>query len=145
MAAPEVTTHAKTFGTTFKDTIDLAVCLLPGSVSLAAYNLTDEGYGWGVQNQDMVNTISEGFDPAFSEHAQLLLSERFMGNFLVPIGGFWNYTFMGASFTTNMSYELRTGIPLEFYNEQHRVTHFLQFHDANGDQALEAEQEDVFA
>lgn len=145
MAAPEVTTHAKTFGTTFKDTIDLAVCLLPGSVSLAAYNLTDEGYGWGVQNQDMVNTISEGFDPAFSEHAQLLLSERFMGNFLVPIGGFWNYTFMGASFTTNMSYELRTGIPLEFYNEQHRVTHFLQFNDANGDQALEAEQEDVFA
>lgn len=145
MTAPEVTTHSKLFGSNFRNTIDVTVCLSPGQVSLAAYNMTDEGYNWGIQNQDVVNVISEGFDPSFSEHAQLLLSDRFMGNFLVPSGDFWNYTFMGASFTTELKYEMKIGIPLEFYNEVHRVTHFLQFNDANGVEDLEAEQEDLFS
>ncbi|QLQ77845.1 hypothetical protein HG537_0A00920 [Torulaspora globosa] len=145
MTAPEITTHTKVFASNFKETIDLTVCLLPGCVSLAAYNLTDEGYNWGTQNQDVKDIISEGFDPGFSEHAQLLLSERFMGNFLVPSGDLWNYTFMGASFTEELRYDTKIGIPLEFYNETHRVTHFLQFNATNDDETVDAEQEDPFA
>ncbi|QLL30278.1 hypothetical protein HG536_0A00950 [Torulaspora globosa] len=145
MTAPEVTTHTRVFASHFKEKIDLTVCLLPGCVSLAAYNLTDEGYNWGTQNQGVADIISEGFDPGFSEHAQLLLSERFMGNFLVPSSDFWNYTFMGASFTEELRYDMKIGIPLEFYNETHRITHFLQFSATNEDEAVDAEQEDPFA
>lgn len=145
MTAPEVTTHTKLFGTRKREAIDLNVCLLPGSISLAAYNLIEDGYQWGSSNRDAVNAIPEGFEPSFSEHAQLLLSERIMGNFLVPSANVWNYIFMGASFNADTNYDLKVGIPLDFYNEQHRVAHFVQFNDLAGDEELEAEQQDLFA
>ncbi|GAV48190.1 hypothetical protein ZYGR_0I04870 [Zygosaccharomyces rouxii] len=145
MTAFDVATHADLFSSVKREAIDLTVCLAQGSVSLAAYNLTDEGYSWGIQNKDVVTTTPEEFDPSYSEHAQLLLSERIMGNFLVPSTDVWNFTFSGATFDPSLDYELKVGIPLEFYNEMHRVIHFMQFNELAGDEALEAEQEDVLA
>lgn len=145
MSPFDVATHANIFSSVKREAIDLTVCLAQGSVSLAAYNLTDEGYSWGIQNKDVVTTTPEEFDPNYSEHAQLLLSERIMGNFLVPSTDVWNFIFSGATFDPSFDYELKVGIPLEFYNEMHRVIHFMQFNELAGDEALEAEQEDVLS
>lgn len=141
----DVATHSDLFGSIKRDAIDLTVCLGQGSISLAAYNLTDEGYSWGNQNKDVVTMTPEEFNPNYSEHAQLLLSERIMGNFLVPSTDIWNYTFGGATFESSSDYELKVGIPLEFYNEMHRVIHFMQFNELASEEELEAEQEDVLA
>lgn len=41
-----------------------------------------------------------GFAPTHCEKAQMLLSDRFLGAFLVPAdGGVWNYNFMGVRFS----------------------------------------------
>lgn len=145
MSAPDAISHSAMFGKTDRTLIDLTIALLPGSVSLAAYNLTDEGYQWAAQNKEVNDHFSEGFEPSFSEHAQLLLSERIMGNFLVPSTNIWNYIFMGASFNPNFGYDLKVGIPLEFYNEQHRINHFMKFSEIALDEDLEAEQVSVFS
>lgn len=145
MAASEVATHSKLFADKKRDCIDISIFSTPGSVSLSAYNLTDEGYQWGEENKDIMNVLSEGFEPTFSTHAQLLLSDRITGNFIIPSGNVWNYTFMGTAFNQEGDYNFKYGIPLEFYNEMHRPVHFLQFSELAGDEELEAEQIDVFS
>ncbi|CCD23994.1 U4/U6-U5 snRNP complex subunit PRP8 NDAI_0C03340 [Naumovozyma dairenensis CBS 421] len=145
MSANEVMTHTQLFEENYTDVIDLSVCSVPGSISLSAYNLNDEGYEWAKENRDVTSEIPEGFEPTFSSQAQLLLSDRIIGNFLVPESNVWNFAFMGPSFNKEISYELKLDIPLDFYNEVHRTTHFLQFNELQGDEELEAEQQDPFA
>lgn len=71
----------------------------PGSCSLAAYKLTPAGLAWGAANKDM-GPHPAGFAPTHCEKAQMLLSDRFLGAFLVPAdGGVWNYNFMGVRFS----------------------------------------------
>ncbi|SCW03879.1 LAFE_0H01046g1_1 [Lachancea fermentati] len=144
MSPAEVTTHSKLFNDTSNDFIDISVCLNPGSVSLAAYTLSAEGYEWGLNNKDLFAPSPSGFEPDFSEHAQLMLSDRIMGFFLVPSFDIWNYAFMGASFNPSIECDLKLDVPLEFYNELHRSTHFMQFSDIVGNDDLEAEQQDPF-
>ncbi|EDO19221.1 hypothetical protein Kpol_1050p81 [Vanderwaltozyma polyspora DSM 70294] len=145
MDASEVTTHSKIFGLERQNCIDLSVALITGSVSLNAFNLNEEGYQWGLQNVDLINEMPEGFEPTFSEHAQLLLSDRIMGNFMTPASEIWNYSMLSASFHPDLDYEYRINIPIEFYNELHRSTHFMQFNELAGDEELEAEQQDLFS
>lgn len=147
MSAAEVTTQANIFSHNKEREalIDLSVCSRPGNISLAAYNLSDEGYHWGSQNKDTTSLEAEGFEPSFSTYAQLLLSDRIMGNFLIPNGKLWNYTFMGTSFNIELTYEMSLGIPIEFYNELHRATHFLQFNEFVNNEELETEQENLLA
>lgn len=38
--------------------------------------------------------LAAGFSPAFYEKVQVLLSDRFMGFYMVPDAGPWNYNFM---------------------------------------------------
>lgn len=144
MTPAEVTTHSNLFFTNQQNQIDLTVNLIPGAISLAAYTLSDEGYHWGVKNSNIFDSSPEGFETSFTEHAQLLLSDRFMGNFLVPSSDIWNYSFMGTSFNPSLGYDLKLDIPLEFYNDLHRATHFLQFSNLTDNQELEANQENVF-
>ncbi|AQZ09897.1 PRP8 (YHR165C) [Zygosaccharomyces parabailii] len=145
MTAHDTATHSHLFSDIKRDAIDLTVRLAPGSVSLAAYTLNDDGYSWGLQNKNVLDVTPEEFDPSFSVHAQLLLSERIMGNFLVPSTDVWNHAFSGATFNPELDYELKVGIPLEFYNDLHRITHFMQFSELAGDEELEAEQASVLA
>lgn len=144
MSAPEVTTHSNIFKGE-KDLVSLSVCLNPGSISLAAYTVSEEGYSWGSSNKNLFDAEPQGFDPEFSEHAQLMLSDRVTGNFLVPSNDVWNYAFMSAVFSPSAKYELKLDIPIEFYNELHRSIHFLQFSDMVENEELEPEKEDVFA
>lgn len=127
----------------------------PGSCSLAAYRLTTSGFEWGRQNKDMSGTTPQGYLPTFYEKCQMLLSDRFLGFFMVPDTGVWNYNFMGVRHSPGMKYGLALAPPREFYHESHRPTHFLEFSHMEtgattgapaGEQVPmdETEREDVF-
>ena len=79
-------------------TICITCSFTPGSVSLTAYKLTPSGYEWGRQNTDRGNN-PKGYMPSHYEKVQMILSDRFLGYFMVPSHGSWNYNFMG-SFST---------------------------------------------
>ncbi len=72
----------------------------PGSCSLTAYKLTPSGYEWGRQNTDKGNN-PKGYLPSHYEKVQMLLSDRFLGFFMVPAQGSWNYNFMGMYLILN--------------------------------------------
>lgn len=52
------------------------------------------GYEWGRQNTDKGNN-PKGYLPSHYEKVQMLLSDRFLGFFMVPSQGSWNYNFNG--------------------------------------------------
>ena len=72
-----------------------------------------------------VNTNEERFNDTCYEKVQLILSDKFMGYFLVPDNEVWNYNFIGVEPVNNMSFGLNLGIPKDFYNEIHRPSHFF--------------------
>ena len=116
----------------------------PGVCSLSAYKLTASGYEWGKQNKDP-SPQAPGYLPTHADRMQLLLSDRFLGFFLVPEEGSWNYNFMGVKHNPRLQFKLRLGVPLEYYHELHRPSHFLNF---AGMESVEpttiADQEDLF-
>jgi len=86
----------------------------------------------------------------------MILSDKFLGFFMVPEGGAWNYNFNGQNFSVNMRYSLTLDNPKDFYHENHRSIHFLDFatraEDAAGDDGPAAsgdgntvDKEDFFA
>ena len=40
------------------------------------------------------------------EKVQMILSDKFLGFFMVPDGGVWNYNFNGINFSKNQRYAL---------------------------------------
>eukprot|EP00898_Chlorokybus_atmophyticus_P000280 jgi/Chlat1/1252/Chrsp115S01693 len=114
----------------------------PGSCSLTAYKLTPTGYEWGKNNRDPNNP--QGYLPTHYEKVQMLLSDRFLGFYMVPAGASWNYNFMGVKHSSSMKYNLRLGNPREYYDEVHRPTHFLEFSTIEEGDNLEADREDLF-
>ncbi|KAL6783719.1 PRP8 [Auxenochlorella protothecoides x Auxenochlorella symbiontica] len=130
MAPVDVAAHAKALEThkswDGERCIVVTASFTPGSVSLTAYKLTPAGYEWGRTHRDALSNPA-GFSPAFYEKVQVLLSDRFMGFYMVPDAGSWNYNFMGVKFSSAMKYGLKLDNPKEFYAEVHRPTHFLEF------------------
>jgi pre-mRNA-processing factor 8 len=116
----------------------------PGSCSLTAYKLTPSGYEWGRQNKDS-GANPHGYLPTHYEKVQMLLSDRFLGFYMTPDGGSWNYNFMGVKHSASMKYGLKLANPREFYHEIHRPTHFLEFSAIeDGGTPIEADHEDFF-
>ena len=76
---------------------------------------------------------------------QLLLSDRFLGFFLVPDIGSWNYNFMAVRHSAKMQYGLRLANPKEYYHESHRAKHFLDFVSGQDQEDTIADQEDHFS
>ncbi|KAJ3162383.1 Pre-mRNA-processing-splicing factor 8 [Geranomyces michiganensis] len=128
----DVTMHAKVMadnkGLWDGDKTVVVTCsFTPGSCSLTAYKLTPAGFEWGRSNKDM-GANPQGYLPSHYEKVQMLLSDRFLGFFMVPEGdGVWNYNFMGAKHRADMKYGLTIDTPKEFYHEVHRPSHFLNF------------------
>ena len=118
----------------------------PGSVSLAAYKLTPAGYEWGRQNRD-TGANPHGYLPTHYQRVQMLLSDQFLGFFMVPENDVWNYNFMGVRHSSTMKYDLDLANPEPFFSERFRASHFLQFADAGeaGEEEEGADQEDYFA
>ncbi|XP_076032187.1 pre-mRNA processing factor 8 [Oratosquilla oratoria] len=126
----DITTHATIMADngswTTDRTIVITCSFTPGSCSLQAYKLTPSGFEWGRNNKDMGNN-PKGYLPSHYEKVQMLLSDRFLGLFMTPLQGSWNYNFMGVRHDPNMKYDLQLSSPKEFYHEVHRPAHFLNF------------------
>ncbi|PAA59458.1 hypothetical protein BOX15_Mlig008656g1, partial [Macrostomum lignano] len=141
----DITTHAKLFHELEPEKTTIMTCsFTPGSVSLAAYRLTRGGLDWGRQNTDRGNN-PKGYAPSHYEKCQMLLSDRFLGFFMIPAQGSWNYNFAGVRHVPTMKYELQLGNPREFYHETHRPSHFLQFASIQEGDTFTADREDLFA
>lgn len=101
MTAMDVTQHARLMNahpSWDKKTVTMTVSFTPGSVSLAAWALTPQGYKWGAENKDTGSEQPQGFSTSMGQKCQLLLSDKIRGYFLVPESNLWNYSFMGSSF-----------------------------------------------
>ncbi|KAG0699153.1 Pre-mRNA-processing-splicing factor 8 [Chionoecetes opilio] len=126
----DITTHATVMADNSSWTTDRTIVITcsftPGSCSLQAYKLTPSGFEWGRNNKDMGNN-PKGYLPSHYEKVQMLLSDRFLGLFMNPLQGSWNYNFMGVRHDPNMKYDLQLASPKEFYHEVHRPAHFLNF------------------
>lgn len=128
-------------------TVVITCSFTPGSCSLTAYKLTQSGYEWGNANRD-AGLNATGYAPTHFERVQMLLSDRFMGFFMVPEDDLWNYNFNGVKHSIGMDYSIKLGVPREFYHESHRPSHFLTFvatdEQQAADKTAEADVEDVF-
>ncbi|PSS13165.1 hypothetical protein M430DRAFT_68297 [Amorphotheca resinae ATCC 22711] len=125
MTAMDVTQHARLMNahkSWDKKTVSMTVSFTPGSVSLASWALTPQGYKWGVENKDMGSDQPQGFTTNMGEKCQLLLSDKIRGFFLVPENNSWNYSFMGSSFGSieKKPVHVKIDTPLPFYSDQHR-------------------------
>lgn len=148
LSAQDISFHSKIMSEneswTGDKTITITCSFTPGSCSLTAYKLTPAGYEWGRQNKEL-GPNPPGYAPTHYEKVQMLLSDRFMGFYMVPEETSWNFNFMGVKHNTSMKYDLELGNPKEFYHEMHRKTHFLNFTamEAPEDEP-EADHPDVF-
>ncbi|KAJ6796513.1 pre-mRNA-processing-splicing factor 8A [Iris pallida] len=147
----------------------LDVSFTPGSCSLTAYKLTTTGYEWGRANKDtrsnlirysvteykqrrprgyeLVRSIEAiGSNPEYYEKVQMLLSDRFLGFYMVPDNGPWNYNFMRDKHTVSMRYGVMLGTPRNYYHEDHRSTHFLESSNLEDlEETVEGDREDTFS
>ena len=53
---------------------------------------------------------------------------------MVPEKNMWNYNFVGLGLVPSMRYKLILSNPKEFYNELHRVSHFIKFNRQDEDE-----------
>jgi pre-mRNA-processing factor 8 len=132
MTAMDVTQHARLMNahkSWDKKTVSMTVSFTPGSVSLASWALTPQGYKWGAENKDMGSEQPQGFSTSMGEKCQLLLSDKIRGYFLVPETNTWNYSFMGSAFGSieKKPVHVKIDTPMPFYNDQHRPLHFQNF------------------
>ena len=133
MSAPDVTQHARLMAAHAswqRQTATMSVGFMPGSVGLAAWSLTPQGYKWGADNVDVQSEQPAGFDSArFAVKCQLLLSDKVRGYFLVPEDGVWNYGFLGSGFTSveRKPVFVKIDVPRRFYDDEHRPIHFQNF------------------
>merc|ERR1719247_2800678 len=148
LSPSDVTTHARIMSENKswdgERTIVLTCSFTPGSVSLAAYKLTPAGYEWGRQNRDTCAN-PHGYAPTHYERTQMLLSDHFLGFFMVPENDVWNYNFMGVRHSANMKYELKLANPKEFYHQPHRPSHFLNFNSPDDPTMETTDREDHYA
>ena len=112
--------------------IDLIINFTQGSCTLNGYKLTPNGFDYSIRNEE-----KEIFNENFYEKIQILLTEKFMGFFMIPDNEIWNYNFISVEPVVNMKYNLILDNPKEFYNEIHRPIHFINFN-----KELKEEEED---
>ncbi|OIW03863.1 hypothetical protein TanjilG_30139 [Lupinus angustifolius] len=149
LSPQDLTSHAKILENNKQwdgeKSIILTCSFTPGSCSLTAYKLTQSGYEWGRINKD-TGSNPHGYLPTHYEKVQMLLSDRFLGFYMVPDNGPWNYNFMGVRHASGMKYGVKLGTPREYYHEDHRPTHFLEFSNMEeGETIAEGDREDTFS
>lgn len=114
---------------------------------MSVYKLTPQGLEWAKSNKDSAAN-PEGYGAQNYERVQIILSDKFLGNFMVPQnGGTWNYNFNGINFSEHMKFGLVIDTPKEFYHEMHRTQHFLDFARNEEDETDEGmpDRDDNFA
>ncbi|EDR30125.1 pre-mRNA-processing-splicing factor, putative [Entamoeba dispar SAW760] len=96
-----------------------------GAIGIEGYSFNEIGKEFGKQNSDSLITLQNNCTEELGIKQPIIVSEKINGFFLIPEKGSWNYSLSTSKFTVNIEYTLKVGIPLEFYNEAHRITHFL--------------------
>jgi pre-mRNA-processing factor 8 len=143
----DVVMHAKLMDNNrtwdLQSAITMTCSFTPGSCSLTAYQLTPSGYEWGKTNKEGANN-PVGYSPTHYKKVQMLLSNNFLGFYLVPETGSWNYNFMGVKHSAAMKYNLKSANPHEFYHESHRPGHFLKFSTIDDASVEQTDREDLF-
>ncbi|CEP01163.1 unnamed protein product (mitochondrion) [Plasmodiophora brassicae] len=109
----------------------------PGSCSLTAFHVTESGIEWGNAQKVAAQVNPAGYSPTMYEKAPMILSDRFLGFYLVPESGPWNYNFMGMAHRVSDPYAVKLGNPRPFYDDIHRPNHFLNFTTGVGADAAE--------
>ncbi|KAM2916599.1 hypothetical protein FF1_045496 [Malus domestica] len=94
LSPQDIASHAKMLENTKQwngeKCIILTCSFTPGSCSLAAYKITPVGYEWGrrVNTGDNGSNVNQhGYLPIHYEKAQMILSDRFLGFFMIPDNG----------------------------------------------------------
>ncbi|CXI49021.1 pre-mRNA-processing-splicing factor 8, putative [Plasmodium berghei] len=108
-------------------TIILTCSFTPGSCTINAYKLTEEGYAYAKSKKNSAELYSYPNIANLYDQVQILLSNVFVGFFLVPDDNIWNYNLMGIKFNNNHKYSAQLDMPQPFYADIHRPNHFLQF------------------
>ena len=151
LPAPDVIMHAGIVDDNKEDwkgqtEIVITTSFTQGSCSLTAYRVTESGIEWGKKNRNVSGGVAnaQGYSSSCYEKVQMLLSDRFLGFFMVPEGGLgWNYNFQGVKHSASMEYSLKLDAPQHFYAECHRPQHFLTFAQMEeGEDADDADLED---
>lgn len=78
------------------------------------------------------------------QRVQVLLSDRFLGFFLTPEEGSWNFNDMATRYNQDLRYNFKLENPREFYHESHRPRHFLMFQSIES-HAVDIKEDDVSA
>ena len=55
-----------------------------------------------------------GYMPSHYERVQMLLSDRFLGFFMTPSGGPWNFNFMGKFLKASQNEKCNRSSPLRY-------------------------------
>ena len=78
-------------------TVVITVSFTTGSCSLSVYKLTPSGLEWGKNSKETAPNPAT-FSSNMYEKVQMILSDKFLGFFMMPEGGIWNYNFNGINF-----------------------------------------------
>lgn len=147
LSPQDVITHAKVMSENKSWDPEMCVTVTcsftPGSCSLAAYKLSPSGFEWGRANKEAGHAPA-GYLPTHYRKVQMLLSDRFLGFYMVPDTGSWNYNFMGMKHSVAMKYGVKLENPKEYYHESHRPGHFLKFASIDDVKSEGADREDLF-
>ncbi|CAM4799721.1 unnamed protein product [Rotaria magnacalcarata] len=142
LSPQDITTHAKIMNDHAswdrEKTIVITCSFTSGPASLKAYKLTPAGYDWGRSNTDRGNN-PKGYAPSHYEEVPLSVSDRFLGFFMIPEQGSWNYNFMDVSRDADMKYDLILSSPKEFDDEIHRPSHFMNFSNEDNSDTFPAD------
>ena len=84
MTSYDITTQSRMFEHYDPRFIDMTASYTPGSVTLAAFELSERGFEWGKSNKDMMSDSPEGFEKSFSKKSQLIMSDKILGTYMVP-------------------------------------------------------------
>ncbi|CAM2704830.1 unnamed protein product [Rotaria socialis] len=148
LSPQDITTHAKIMNDHAswdgEKTIVITCSFTPRSTSLKAYKLTQTGYDWGRSNTDRGNN-PKGYALAHYEKVPLSVSDRFLGFFMIPEHGSWNYNFMDVSHDADMKYDLILSSPKKFDDELHHPSHFMNFSNEENSDTFSADREDRFS
>ena len=126
----DVVTHARVMsdnkGLWDGDTTSIITCsFTPGSCSLTAYKITPSGFEWGVEHRESASNPL-GYSPGHYEKVQMLLTDKYLGFFMVPEDGVWNYNFMGAKHRPEMKYALTIDNPkVNLVNIRNSITKYI--------------------
>ena len=149
----DVVSTAKVFaaneGISLGDFAVVTVSFPPGVCSLTAYGVTQQGLDWGKDNmgRDVSDeSIQQTYSNKFYQRCPIWLSSTFSGFFLVPDNQIWNYNFIGIKLE-NIPVEsigFSPEIPKSFYNQVHRISHFVNFckHNRTIEETEEGEDAD---